>query len=112
MDGTAHPIRRISKGLAALVLAGAVGGGACGLPGDPVRAVIEMTAPDQADAIATAVEAAGGRVVRRYMILPYLAVEADGAVLARLLKTPGVAAIRPDRSSGGPDAQDNKGERR
>jgi len=49
-----------------------------------------------ADAVGGVVDRAGGRVVRRYSTLPYLAVEVPAPAADVLARTPGVRAVVPD----------------
>lgn len=66
-------------------------------PTQTVRVIIDLINPSAGDAVATVVKAGGGKVVRRYKALPYIAVEANGATLIKVLAMPKVAAVRPDR---------------
>jgi hypothetical protein len=105
-------VRRIRAAVAAALL---VGG--CAMTGDtqpagaaPVPVIVELAVPpaaspqtaisDAQSAVIAALPAQGVRVVRRYGVLPLLALEVDPSVLPTLLRLPQVKAVRPDRDRG------------
>jgi subtilisin family serine protease len=69
------------------------------------RAAQRATIANGTDAVDSIVHDQGGRVVHRFHSVPYVAVEATPAVIARLRRAPAVAAVIPDTPLPAADAE-------